>query len=176
MFLRKSFSPDSFSAKSWAGGTAIGSLAAVESADTASAAGDVRDAPATGDLAASETSDSATASGTVGTLSLSITAEQALLLQQVAQLHGLLQPLTVSPTQRVAGDVVQQVVEAAGAVTITTTGRSDTLHANPGAMIEQLAALHGLTSPLQVTATARIAGALVQRIESAGGTTRVRLQ
>jgi hypothetical protein len=43
-------------------------------------------------------------------------------------------------------------------------------------MIEQLAALHGLTSPLQVTATARIAGALVQRIESAGGTTRVRLQ
>jgi hypothetical protein len=153
-----------------------GAFAATEAGDALSAAGDVRDAPATGDLAASETSDSATAAGTVGTLSLSITAEQALLLQQVAQLHGLLQPLTVSPTQRVAGDVVQQVVEAAGAVTITTTGRSDTLHANPGAMIEQLAALHGITAPLVVSATQRSAGAIVQAIAATPQATTVTRQ
>jgi hypothetical protein len=153
-----------------------GAFTATEASDALSAAGDVRDAPATGDLATSEASDSASAAGTVGTLSLSITAEQALLLQQVAQLHGLLQPLTVSPTQRVAGDVVQQVVEAAGAVTITTTSRSDTLHANPGAMIEQLAALHGITAPLVVSATQRSAGAIVQAIAATPQATTVTRQ
>lgn len=153
-----------------------GSASGTEAADALAAAGEVRDAPATGELAASENSDSATAAGTVGTLSLSITAEQALLLQQVAQLHGLLQPLTVSPTQRVAGDVVQQVVEAAGVVTISTTGRSDTLHADPGAMIEQLAALHGITAPLVVSATQRSAGAIVQAIAATPQATTVTRQ
>lgn len=153
-----------------------GAAAATEAADAFAAAGDVREAPVTGELLASEGADAATAAGTVGTLSLSITAEQALLLQQVAQLHGLLQPLTVSPTQRVAGDVVQSVVEAAGAVTITTASRSDTLHADPGAMIEQLAALHGITAPLVVTATQRSAGAIVQAIAATPQATTVTRQ
>lgn len=153
-----------------------GAAAATEAADAFAAAGDVREAPVTGELLASEGDDAAAAVGTVGALTLSITAEQALLLQQVAQLHGLLQPLTVSPTQRVAGDVVQSVVEAAGTVTITTASRSETLHADPGAMIEQLAALHGITAPLVVTATQRSAGAIVQAIAATPQATTVTRQ
>lgn len=71
---------------------------------------------------------------------------------------------------------MQGVEDLAGTVTITTTGRGDTLHTSPGAMIELLAALHGITAPLVVTTTHRTAGSLVQVIDSAGGTTTVRVQ
>lgn len=153
-----------------------GALAVTEEGDTLDADGAVRAPLVEGVLAATDPGDSASATGTVGTLSFTLSAEQALLLQQLAQLHGLIGELEVSAGARRAGDLTQQVAEADGTVTVQTTARGSTLHASPGELIEQLAALHGLTVPLQVTATSRVAGALVQRIESAGGTTWVRLQ
>lgn len=154
----------------------LGTLAATEVADTAEASGTVTAPGAIGTLSATEAGDTAAATGVAGTITYTLSAEQALLLQQIAQLHGLLQPLAVSPTRRAAGDLVQDIVEAAGTVTITTTGRGDTLHAGPGAMIEQLAALHGITAPLVVTATQRSAGAIVQAIAATPQATTVTRQ
>ncbi len=114
-------------------------------------------------------------SGTVGT-AFTITGAQALLLRRLCQLHGLLEPLLVGPTERRAGDLVQSVTEVGDAVTIATIGGHDTFQGQPGQMIEELAALHGLTAELTVTARGRQAGAVVQTFTSEGATTRVTRQ
>lgn len=116
--------------------------------------------------------------GVVGTVSngFTITGQQALLLHKLHQLHGLASPLQDGPNTRKAGDLEQAISEANGTVTITTTGGNNTLAGIVGKMIEELAALHGLTAPLEVTATQRKAGAIMQTITEAAGTTTVTRQ
>lgn len=171
-----------------------GVLAAVESgADTISAEGAVR---VQGVLAATETgADTFSAEGIVkvqgamaatesgadtfaaegDTVFFTITGRQALRLLQIHLLHGLdaAAPLTVSPTARQAGAVAQTVAEASGTVTITTTAGATVFAGNPGQMIDELAALHGLTTALTVTAASRAAGSISQAIATAGDTTTV---
>jgi len=149
-----------------------GALSATEAGtDTFSAAGTVK---VQGTLAATESgSDSFAADG--DTVFYSISGRQALRLLQIHLLHGLdaAAPLTVSPTARQAGAVAQTVAEASGTVTITTTAGATIFAGNPGQMIDELAALHGLTTPLTVTAASRTAGSISQTIATAGDTTTV---
>lgn len=164
---------DTFAA---AGGVAVsGALAASEAgSDTFAAAGTVAgSAGVTGSLAAQEGGSDALAAAGAIDAPVQITAAQALLLRQVWLLHGLGGFLSVTQTARVAGDVTQSIAEAGGTVTIETTARGDTLTGDVGTMIEELAALHGLTDPLTVTQTGRSAGAISQTISAAGSTTIV---
>jgi hypothetical protein len=114
-------------------------------------------------------------SGTVGA-TFTLTGAQALLLRRLCQLHGLLDPLVVGPAERRAGDLVQTVSESAGTVTLTTVAGHGTFCGQVGTMVEELAALHGLTVPLVVTSVARNAGSVTQNIVSVSGTTTVTRQ
>lgn len=151
-----------------------GTLAATEGdADTFVATGGAASS-ITGTLAATETGGD-TFAATGDTVFFTITGTQALRLLQIHLLHGLdaAAPLTVSPIARQAGAVAQTVAEAAGTVTITTTAGATVFAGNPGQMIDELAALHGLTAPLTVTAASRAAGSISQAIATAGDTTTV---
>jgi hypothetical protein len=102
-----------------------------------------------------------------------ISTTQANLIYEMALLHGLVpgSPLVVTPTSRSAGAVTQTI---AGTDTVTvTTVSSDVLVGDVGNWIEQLAALHGLTSPLVTTATSRSAGAISQTFTTVGTTVTV---
>lgn len=107
--------------------------------------------------------------------SFTITLAQANLLYQIYLLHGLEPnaPLTVSQTQRLAGGIEQAVIEAGGAVTISTVSGLTSPALEAGDMIAELAALHGLTVPLVVTGTIRSAGAISQSIGTVQGVTTV---
>ena len=110
-------------------------------------------------------------------VNLTLTVEQALLLQNIYSLHGLLAPLEVSTNHRKAGEIYQEVSTSGQTTTITTvTAGSDTLHQSIGVMIEELAALHGVTAPLKVDFTSRSAGQLVQTLSKFGGVTTVTRQ
>jgi len=130
-----------------------------------------------GVMSATETgSDTAAVSGTVSN-GFAITGSQALLLFKLYQLHGLAGPLTVASDSRSTGDIVQSVSESAGVVTVTTTSfGGDSLPGSVGTMIEELAALHGLTASLIVSATTRTAGSIVQELGTSGTTTTVTRQ
>lgn len=173
------------------GAVIVGLLAAAEQgADSFSASGAITNPPRTGTLAATEAADSfggysagyvqpgyvAGVNGTVGA-SFTITGTQAQLLRRIHALHGLgPAPLVVSSSSRTAGDVAQTVTQVGQAVSIATTAAGDTFSGNLGQMIEELAALHGLTATLQVTPTARTAGAIVQALSTVGTTTTVTRQ
>jgi hypothetical protein len=151
-----------------------GAFAATETGqDSVAASGFI---PTTGVLACSEEgADSATGTGTLNT-TFEITGAQALLIRRLHQLHGLAQPLTVSATDRTAGDLSQSITETTAGVTISTTAGHDTVSGSIGQMIEDLAALHGLTEELTVTATTRQAGSIVQSFVTSGTTTTVARQ
>ena len=163
---------DTFAATGSALGTITGNLAATESgADVMSAEGIVK---VRGTLAATE-SGSDTFAATGDTVFFTITGTQALRLMHIHLLHGLGigTPLEVSATARTAGALAQTVSESGGTVTVATTAAPATMPADPGALINELAALHGLTGPLQVTAASRSAGSITQTLANAGGTTTV---
>lgn len=173
------------------GAVIVGTLAATEQgADSFTASGTIALPDPTGTLAVTEAADAfggyaagyvqpgyaGGVNGTVGT-TFALTGSQALLLRRLHQLHGLAAPLVVGPTSRSAGDLQQTVNESStGTVTVTTTGGSDTFAGAVGQMIEELAALHGLTAPLVVTPTGRTAGAIVQAFSTSGNTTTVTRQ
>jgi len=102
-----------------------------------------------------------------------ITVAQANLIYESALLHGVVPGnlLTASATARSAGNLVQ-TVSGTDPVTITTVS-SDVLVGDVGVWIDALAAVHGLTTPLVVTATSRDAGTLHQTIANDGTTTTV---
>jgi hypothetical protein len=102
-----------------------------------------------------------------------ITDIQAGLIYQIALLHGLdpSNPLTVSPTARSAG-TLSQTVSGTSTVTISTTS-APPLSGSAGDWIDALAALHGLTSDLVVTATTRDSGSVSQTLSVTGDTTTV---
>ncbi len=112
----------------------------------------------------------------IGTGTFNITALQAKLLYEIYLLHGLAAPLVVGPTSRVAGDVSQTVADNNGTVTVTTTAQPLAAEVEPGLMIEELAALHGLTAPLVVSAATRTAGSISQVFGTAGNATTVTRQ
>lgn len=152
-----------------------GALSVAETgADSAAATGLVI---VEGALAASESgTDTAAATGAIDA-PFTLTPQQALLLRRLHQLHGLADPLVVGRASRRAGDLQQSVQEnSVGEVTISTTAGHSTVTGSIGQMIEELAALHGLTAPLVVTATGRSAGGIVQSFSTAGTTTTVTRQ
>lgn len=163
---------DTFAASGGTVSTITGNLAATESgADVMSAEGIVK---VQGTLAATE-SGSDTFAATGDTVFFTITGTQALRLMHIHLLHGLGigTPLEVSATARTAGALAQTVSESGGTVTVNTTAAPAAMPADPGALINELAALHGLTGPLQVTAASRSAGSITQTLATAGGTTTV---
>ncbi len=105
-----------------------------------------------------------------------ITKAQALELYKVWLLHGLGSPLAVGATSRTAGAVEQTVSQSGSTVTVSTTGAPTTVVGNPGTMIEELAALHGLTTDLVTTPTSRTAGSISQSFATSGATTTVTRQ
>lgn len=106
-----------------------------------------------------------------------ITRAQAQLLRRIHALHGLAAtPLVVGPSSRSAGDITQTINQAGQSVTIATTAADDVVLADVGQMIEELAALHGITAPLTVTPTTRIAGTIVQSLATVGSVTTVTRQ
>ena len=152
--------------------TVTGSLAATETGSDVLAASGV--VVVAGTMAATETgSDVFAATG--DTLFFTITGSQARRLLAIHLLHGLEigSPLTVSATARQAGVVTQTVADAAGTVTVATTAGVSVFAGDPGLMIDELAALHGITAPLVVTASSRVAGSIVQSIGQAGDVTTV---
>jgi hypothetical protein len=108
--------------------------------------------------------------------SYSITADRALLIYQIALLHGLdpANPLTVSETTRQAG-ALSQSIAGTDSVTITTDSQAP-FSGDLDAWIDALAALHGLTVPLIVTSVSRNAGSVTQNIASVSGVTTVTRQ
>lgn len=113
--------------------------------------------------------------GTVGS-KFEITGQQALLLRRLCQLHGLIGTLEVGQNFRRAGDLEQSVTQSGGTVVIETVAGDGTFSGSVGKMIEELAALHGLTAPLEVTSTGRQAGNIAQVIASGGGITTITRQ
>jgi len=172
-------------------GQTQGALDASEAgADTFSGSGALSFSPRTGTLAATEAADTfggyvapgyvepgyvTGVDGTLGT-TWALSGAQVLLLRQVWQLHGLGAPLTVAASTRSTADITQTIAQAGQAVTVSTTAASQTFSGNPGQMIEELAALHGITAPLTVTPTSRIAGTIVQSLATVGSVTTVTRQ
>lgn len=105
-----------------------------------------------------------------------ISAEQARLLMQLHRLHGLAEPLTVSKTARTAGPLQQAVEDTGSMVTISTTTLPLAYPVDAGLLIEELAALHGLTAALEVGNTYRMAGSIMQSIVATGDGTTVTRQ
>ena len=97
-------------------------------------------------------------------------------IHRMALLHGLdsASPLVVSPNSRVAGELVQSVA-GTDTVTVTTTA-GPAFSGNVDTWIEGLAAIHGISAPLTVSAHARQAGAVHQVITTADGVTTVARQ
>lgn len=120
--------------------------------------------------------------GLQATVTARMSGLQGAWLESVARLHGLIDPLTVSPTARTDGTVVQTVSEVGAVVTVTTTAapsgavETSALTAQQALWLERLARIHGLVDPLTVTTTARGDGTVQQTIETTGATTVVTLQ
>jgi hypothetical protein len=131
---------------------------------------------ATGDL----TAGSATVSGSAAVfVAGGLSPKHARWLEALARAHGLIDPLTVSATQRSDGTLVQAVAQAGEVVTVTTqtapSGEEGTsaLTAEQAGWLEALVRLHGIIDPLTVTTAERGDGTLSQTIASAAGTTTV---
>lgn len=144
-----------------------GTNSSASSTGSVSARGEAR-APLTGETATTATADLTADGG--GYL---VSGARAGLIYQLALLHGLDvdHPLTVTPTTRTAGGL-SQAVAGTSTVTVSTTA-APVFTGNLDDWIDALADMHGLTTPLVVTATSRAAGAWSQSIVSAGGSTTV---
>ena len=106
-----------------------------------------------------------------------ITAEQARQLFEIYLLHGLGAPsLVVGENARSSGAVQQAITQSGEVVSISTTAHASYTDVDPGAMIEELAALHGLTVTLSVTPTTRTAGVIAQSMVTVGAVTTVTRQ
>ena len=105
-----------------------------------------------------------------------ITLEQVRLLYSIYRLHGLAEPLNTSPTSREVASLLQSVSSAGASTVVETSSLPSDVPADPGLLIEELAALHGLTTPLTVTTTSRTAGTIVQSFSAVGSSITVTRQ
>lgn len=103
------------------------------------------------------------------TLILTLTVQQGNRLKSVLRLHGLVDPLVITPTSRGDGIVVQ-TMEGTGPVTVTTTTVADTPLLT-GTLIDDLARWYGLISPMVENETSRTDGTLSQPVVTVGDTT-----
>jgi hypothetical protein len=108
-----------------------------------------------------------------------LSAEQHALLESLARVNGLVDPLTNTPTTRGDGTLEQTISEAGATVTVTTVARptgapgpSD-LTSEEAAWLEALARRFGLIDPMDVTVTQRSDGTLTQTIAEVGTTVTV---
>ena len=106
----------------------------------------------------------------------SITLEQVRLLYSIYRLHGLAEPLNTSPTSREVASLLQSVSSVGASTVVETSSLPSDVPADPGLLIEELAALHGLTTPLTVTADSRTAGTIVQSFSAVGSSITVTRQ
>lgn len=101
-------------------------------------------------------------------VTLNLTAAQANRLKAILRLHGLIDPLVVTPTSR--GDAaVAQTLSGSTDITVTTT----TLPAYgtlTEAMLDDLARWYGLIDPMVESATSRTDGTLTQTMVVVGDT------
>ena len=115
----------------------------------------------------------------IQTHSCVLSPQHAAWLELLARAHGLIDPLTVSATERSDGTLVQTVAEAAGTVTLTTTAAPSgaaapsALTTEQAAWLEALVRLHAGIDPLAVTATERGDGTLHQTLAVVGAVTTV---
>ena len=105
-----------------------------------------------------------------------ITLAQVRLLYSIYRLHGLAEPLSISPTAREVASLLQSVSFVGASTTVETSSLPSDVPADPGLLIEELAALHGLTTPLTVTATSRTAGTIIQSFSVVGSSITVTRQ
>ena len=105
-----------------------------------------------------------------------ITFAQAQLLSQIYLLHGLGSPLSVAPTSRAVAGLSQEITSLSGTVTIKTLTQESAVTTPVGTMLEELAALHGITVDLVVTPTSRTAGGISQAFTTVGSQTTVTRQ
>lgn len=119
------------------------------------------------------------AEATLRSYTTQLSAQHAAWLESIARLHGLLDPLTVGPTQRGDGAVVQTIADSAGVITLTTitapsgAAGDSALTDEQAGWLEALARLHGLIDPLEVSATGRGDGTLMQSISESSSTVRI---
>lgn len=119
------------------------------------------------------TTSGSPASMTVGIAYYKITPAQALLIEKIARLHGLIEPMTVTPTERKAGPMVQSIEQVGDTVLLETVQEPSSVTQNPAVLIEELAMIHGIGEQLVVTPTSRHAGTISQSMEQTGTTTVV---
>ena len=105
-----------------------------------------------------------------------ITLTQVRLLYSIYRLHGLAEPLSISPTAREVSSLLQSVSSVEASTTVETNSLPNDVPADPGLLIEELAALHGLTVPLTVAAGSRTAGTIVQSFSVVGSSVTVTRQ
>lgn len=105
-----------------------------------------------------------------------ITLAQVRLLYSIYRLHGLAEPLSISPTAREVASLLQSVSSAGASTTVETNSLPSDVPTDPGLLIEELAALHGLTVPLTVATDSRTAGAIVQSFSLVGSSITVTRQ
>src|SRR4030067_908677 len=103
------------------------------------------------------------------TLVLTLTVLQANRLKSVIRLHGLVDPLVITPTSRGDGSVVQTMT-GTGPVTVTTTALATTPNLT-AALIDGLSRWYGLIDPMVENEASRTDGTLSQTIETVGTTT-----
>lgn len=104
-------------------------------------------------------------------VTLSLTSIQADRLRSVLRLHGLIDPLIISPTSRGDG-AVAQTMSGSGPVTVTTTSLANT-PALTADLIDDLARWYGLIDPMIESETSRTDGTLSQTVATVGDTTTV---
>lgn len=97
---------------------------------------------------------------------LSLTAAQAIRLDAIFRLHGLIDPLVITPTSRGDGTVTQ-TLSGTTSVIVTTTALPAS-GTPTGALVDKLARLYGIIDPLTVTATNRGDGTISQSIAEVG--------
>ena len=128
-----------------------------------------------GQVAAAVSSTSASSPAGTQT-SWRLSAQHAAWLEALARLHGLIDPLRVTAAGRSDGAVTQTFTESAGTTTVTTViapsgvAEASALTATQAGWLEALVRAHGLIAPLQVSATQRSDGALVQTVAESDGT------
>lgn len=97
---------------------------------------------------------------------LSLTLAQAIRLEGIFRLHGLIDPLVITPTSRGDGTVTQ-TLSGTTSVLVTTTALP-AIGAPTGALVDKLARLYGIIDPITVTATTRGDGTISQSIVEVG--------
>ncbi len=102
--------------------------------------------------------------------SLAMTTTQAKRLNAVIRLHGLIDPLVVTPTSRGDGTVTQ-TMSGTGPVTVHTTALPSEMPT--AAMIDKLSRWYGLIDDMVESSASRTDGTLSQTVVTVGDTTTV---